>query len=92
MVYLAVECQTLNREVLGLNSPVVSLSKAHLLPKLLVNTQAVVARSRHNGRIVDSDVKAEYGQTNNFVLCTAGSILIGSDINFYCFPKYINYL
>ena len=46
---IVVDHQTFNQEVLGSipTGYVVSLSKAHLLPRLLVNTHDVVVASRH---------------------------------------------
>ena len=65
---LLVERQTPEREV-GFDPhsghSLVSLSKIHLLPKSTGNTQEAVAQSRHDRKIVYSDVKQKRNKLIN---------------------------
>ena len=63
---IMVEHRNSNREVLG-SIPAggtLSIGKAHLLPRALINTQEAVVSSRHDPKIVDWDIKLQNKQTN----------------------------
>ena len=66
---------------------VVSLSKTHSLPRVLINTQLMVASSRHDLKIVEWDIKPQYMQNINPSLAGRDLCRFGGVVNLYSLPS-----